>query len=127
MDNLENKRECFIHIPDMEPWHIEFEDSELGVIKFQGSDLFACLSNLRLYLEKKNFLLLCNGARIDVYPSSMTREMSAGRLAYVIKLGQTASRDDIVDIFETTSKENIGTVKQQKEYHTRWADSIRKH
>jgi hypothetical protein len=121
-----NQRECIIHASAEEPWYIEIEDVKIGQKKFEGSDLFVCLINLRLYLEQRKCLLLCNGSRIDVYPSGMSREMSGGRLAYITKIGNVTNRGDIVDIFEETGIAKIGTVIQQKEYHSRWINSIKK-
>jgi len=118
-------RTCILKISEEEPWSIEIEDAKFEEKIFQGSDLFDCLMKCRIYLERKNYLILCNGARIDVYPSGMCRDMSGGRLAYIAKMGISPSKDDLVNIFEQTSQEYIGTVEQQKEYRAEWVNSIK--
>lgn len=125
VDNKGDHRTCTLKISEEEPWSIKIESTEFEERNFQGDDLFDCLMKLREYLDEKNYLLLCNGARIDVYPSGMSRDMSDGRLAYIAKIGMSPSRDDLVDIFEPTSQEHVGTVEQQKEYRARWVNSIK--
>jgi len=119
------QRECNLQVVKDEPCVVKMDDDEFEKKEFCGIDLFECLESLRLYLEERGYFLLCSGARIDVYPSGMSRDMSKGRLAYVTKIGMVASREDIVDIFAETDIENIGTVAQQKEYHEQWVNSIK--
>src|SRR5262245_40134728 len=64
-----------------------------------GPDLFYCLLSLRQYLESRGLLLCCQGARRNVSPSGMTRQMSSGRLAYLLKPGVELSDDDLIDVF----------------------------
>ena len=125
VDSEGRQRICMLTVSDHEPWTITIKSQEFNEKKFNGRDLFDCLISARLFLEKNNYLLLCGGARIDVYPSGMSRDMSGGRLAYVTKIGVGASREDIVDIFEPANQTNIGTVEQQKEFHARWVSSIK--
>jgi len=127
VDNAGVHKDCTIEVSDDEPWVIKAEIPELEERIFQGSDLFDCLMKFRIYLESKNYLLLCNGARVDVYPSGMSRDMSGGKLAYITKLGISPSKDDLVDIFDSTSQKYIGTVEQQKEYRALWVNSIKSH
>jgi hypothetical protein len=61
-------------------------------------DLFEALADLRQSLEEQGIRLFCNGARTDVWPSGMSRSMSGGRKAYVLRLGTHAR--DLVDIFD---------------------------
>lgn len=115
---------CTLKISEREPWIIEFEHLLPKKQTFHGKDLFDSLIQLRLYLEKNNYLLLCNGARVDVYPSGMSRDMSNGRLAYITKLGESTTKDSIVDIFDEANQINVGTVEQQKGFHARWVALI---
>jgi hypothetical protein len=41
-------------------------------------------SVIRLQLEPLGWFPLCNGARLDCYPSAMARDMGAGRAVYVL-------------------------------------------
>jgi len=97
---------------------IEFSCKEL--------DLFDCLTTLRKqYLEIKECLILCNGARLDVYPSRMSRSMSGGRKAYITHLGQTAKRTDLVDIFDPVEDlSRVATVAEQKDFNKKWFESL---
>jgi hypothetical protein len=49
-----------------------------------GNDLFEALCNLRLELEKAGVRLCVAGARTDVYPSGVAREMGLGQVAYIL-------------------------------------------
>lgn len=50
-----------------------------------ADDFFDALRQIRLELETQNVMILCNGARIDAYPSGMSRQMSLGRIVYLIE------------------------------------------
>lgn len=82
--------------------------------EFPGVDLFDCLLSLREHLESRGLLLCCQGARRDVSPSGMTRQMSNGRLAYIIRPNARVSDDDLVDIFEPADCRDAVSVAQQK-------------
>ena len=117
---------CNVQFARKEPWCIIFECIGFDSQRFEGNDLFDCLVKLRRHLEKQDCLILCNGSRIDVYPSGMSRQMSGGRVAYIMKIGEVTKSGDIVDIFEPADKTLVSTVEQQKEYHSRWVASIMK-
>ena len=40
---------------------------------YSGTDYFNILRHVRLSLEAKGVVLLCNASRVDVYPSGMSR------------------------------------------------------
>ncbi|WP_155945649.1 hypothetical protein [Micromonospora sp. CNB394] len=82
--------------------------------RFRGVDLFDCLLSLRGALEERGLLLCCQGARRTVGPSGMTRQMSNGRLAYVLRLGVRASDDDLVDIFAPADCADVASIAEQK-------------
>lgn len=90
----------------------------------ESNDYFSCLQELRIALEKADFLILCNGARKDVYPSAMTRQMSRGVYAYKLVFERPLSEKDIVDIFDKTNKESIATVKEQRAFFEKWFLSV---
>lgn len=91
---------------------------------YKADDLFAALVKLRLDLESRHVFVACNGARKDVFPSGMAREMSRGRKAYVLKLGLRPDRDEVVDIFDAASPEQLGSVKEQQDYFIAWRESF---
>ena len=89
---------------------------------FEGADLFNCLVQLRELLAAQDCKPLCNGARIDVFPSAMSREMSGGRVAYITRMCVSTSREDIVDIFDSADEINVGSVDEQKAIHADWGN-----
>ncbi len=111
-----------------DPWELRLLTETDGEVEYsyKGSDLFECLTMLRSqHLEKRGSLILCNGARLDVYPPRMSRQMSGGRKAYIMSLGQSAKRSDLVDIFDQVEDfSRIATVAEQKNFNKRWLESL---
>ncbi|MFI9561588.1 hypothetical protein [Nonomuraea endophytica] len=102
-------------------------DSSVSLTRANGStisaasvDLFDCLAIIRQDLESDGWLLLCNGARRDVYPSPMQRQMARGRYAYLHMQPRTSNSPPHVDIFEPADLACVGTVAEQKETIRRW-------
>ncbi len=89
---------------------------------FTGSDLFEALCDLRQALEGMRIQALCAGAQVNVYPSGMSRSMSGGRKAYVLKEGVRSS--DLVDIFERGDALFCGSVADQKAFYQTWVRSL---
>lgn len=98
-------------------------DGENGAT-FRGNDLFECMKSLRKHLEERSMLLLCNGARVDVYPSQIGRQMGQARRVHVTSLGRPTTREDQVDIFAEAPIDKIGSVDAQKAYHDDWLRSL---
>lgn len=107
-----------------QPWFIELSLDVLGTTKFEGSDLFDCLRSLRSRLEILGIKILCNGARIDAYPSPMLQS-SGARKVYLTIIGKQALRENLVNVFDETDAAHIGTVEQQIDYHNKWIDSLK--
>lgn len=85
-----------------------------------GLDLFEALTGLRLTLEPLGVVLHCNGARVDVYPSQMQRQATAGRMAYVM-VPQSTVRPKAVDIFAPAKEGSLlGSVSDQRAWFDRW-------
>jgi hypothetical protein len=82
--------------------------------RYSGVDLFECLTALRADLELQSLLLCCQGARRDVSPSGLTRQMSNGRLAYLLSVGRPVSDEDLVDIFAPADCADVASVADQK-------------
>lgn len=92
--------------------HIEVEDDYP----------FLALTQLRLILEPKGIKILCNGSRLDVYPSSL---MIMGFKAYKLEIGKPGSREDLCFIFDPTDDlSKIATVDEQWNYWLRWRESV---
>lgn len=103
--------------------HISADDLLEFQPHYAGWDLFECLTLLRLDLERQGVFLLCQGARVDVYPSGMQRDMGGGQVAYRMIMGKNADLEDEVNIFEVTTDERLGTVEEQQQYRRTWLDA----
>lgn len=80
--------------------------------EFRGSDFFGCLIDARLVLESRGLLLCCQGARSDVFPSGMQRQMGLGRVARL--LTRDVDRQGEVDIFAAAKPHEVVSVQRQK-------------
>jgi hypothetical protein len=103
-------------------FQIQLEKFEENATCFRKTDLYKAMQSLREYLETKSCQLLCAGARPDVVPSPMYRDMDGGCKAYVIHLGKQAT--ELVDIFDYAEPAVVGTVQQQREYFEAWRASL---
>lgn len=93
---------------------------ETDRIHFTAEDHFPflALQKIRLYLEDQGMKLLCNGARMDVYPSGFFMESF---LAYKLVMDKVAERRNLVSILDSTDElERIGTVSDQEAYWQKW-------
>lgn len=62
------------------------------------------------------------GARRNVWPSAMSREMGGGFKAYVLTIGQPAT--ELVDIFDVDESPVGSTVSEQESFAESWFDSL---
>jgi hypothetical protein len=118
-------RELRVEVSEDEPWQLEFRGLDGVVHQYRATDLFRAFRDMREDLERKGLQLLCAGARPDVIPSAMSRSMSGGRKAYVIRQGKQANKADLVDIFDYAELAVVGSVEQQRDYFETWARSLR--
>ena len=93
-------------------------------IEVQATDYFDCLIVLREKLENRQWLILCNGARYDVYPSPELRKVGLGIKAYRMEIGLPAKTEDMVNILDETEIDKIGTIDEQKNYFEEWLQSL---
>ncbi len=103
---------------------IQFTSSVSQNIEAKGHDYFQCLINLRIELEKKNYYLLCNGARRDLNCGGGIRRASCGCLGYIIKLGKYLDMVDIVNIFDYAKPDLVASVSEQKQYYDFYKSSL---
>ncbi|WP_226374985.1 hypothetical protein [Pectobacterium quasiaquaticum] len=87
----------------------------------QANDFFSCLCGLRD--KVKNITFLCKGAKKNVYPSRMARQMANGIKAYELTWGKQADRGDLVGIFDY-EVEGLVSPDEQKEYFDKWVSSL---
>lgn len=94
------------------PWVLEVGYANHRV-RAEAADLFECLVQVREELEVDGLQICCQGARRNVYPSGMSRQMSGGRFAYLIRSAGPATLDDRVDIFDSARIDDVTTVGEQ--------------
>ncbi len=116
--------QCGLDYQKNDPPLIVFRSSIYGKKTFSGGDLFDSLNLLREYLEEDNWFLLCNGSRLNAYPSRMSRQMSGGKKLYLLTMGKQARRDDLVDMFEQACIKDVATTSEQRLFYSRWLKSL---
>ena len=99
-------------IADEAPWELRLECGG-RLYSAQGGDLFESLTTLRRELERQGLGLCVEGARADVFPSGMSRQMSGGRKAYRVVRGRKPEPTDVVDVFDATSCDSVVSVDEQ--------------
>jgi hypothetical protein len=95
------------------PWSLRLEWAA-GELEAVRGDLFECLSAIRRELDPHGIKVCCAGARSDVNPSGMGRQMGGGRRAYVHRDGERPTTRDLVDIFDSADVELVATVAEQE-------------
>jgi hypothetical protein len=110
---------------DTAPWRIQLDYGVVSETVFDGDDLFACLCSVRRAIEHEACQLLCNGARLDAYPSPMSREMGGGRMVYLLQKGQHGRPGNLVDAFAFSDPSTIATVEEQKKFYFDWLESLK--
>jgi hypothetical protein len=113
-----------IYVEGKEIYRISLEQGTEARTAESEEDFFGALKQLRLDLEKTDALLYCFGASENVYPSGMQRSMGPAVLAYKMRIGSPALRQDIVNIFEVDETVVPSTVEQQERFHRRWIASL---
>ena len=89
---------------------------------YREKDIYACFAKLRT--DFPHIVFLCKGAKINVMPSRMASQMSAGLVAYEMTLGKQASREDIVHIFDYEENNLTNNPKEQIDFFKMWLASL---
>jgi hypothetical protein len=103
-----------LRFTEREPWRVEVVTPSGSVVAAGGADRFRALLDVRRELEPLGLQLCCNGARLDVWPSGMSGQMSGGRRAYLRPGGRAPGKNDLVDIFDPAPRDRVGTVEAQR-------------
>jgi len=93
------------------------------IIEAAAADYFEAFSQIRVRLEQERPIPFCYGASLDVFPSGMCRDMSAGMTAYRLKPGRKPERSDLVRIFDAGPDIIPAFVSRQREYFDEWLKS----
>ncbi len=89
---------------------------------YESHDCFDCFGLLRADYPHISFL--CKGAKVNVYPSRMSSQMSCGMVAYQMELGRRADREDMVRIFDYEDTDITNDIREQKDFFKRWIRSL---
>ncbi|KJZ66640.1 hypothetical protein [Pseudomonas fluorescens] len=89
---------------------------------YTAHDLYVCLGLLRADFPETKFF--CKGAKLNVYPSRMSSQMSAGVVAYELHMGKPAESEDIVNIFDYEENDITQDIQEQRDYYKRWIESL---
>lgn len=98
--------------------HLLFGDD---VFSAYGNDYFDSFCKIRRKLEGRGWRPLCEGARRDVYPSGMCRDMGSGLVAYVMTLG--SSEVGKARVLEPDLEIEPATVEEQRAFFDEWLQS----
>ena len=90
---------------------------------YTAHDLYTCFGLLRADFPETKFL--CKGAKLNVHPSRMSSQMSAGVVAYELHLGKPSEEDDVVNIFDYEEIDITNDIQQQRDFYQCWIDSLR--
>ncbi|EKT62507.1 hypothetical protein [Providencia burhodogranariea] len=85
-------------------------------------DFYECFARLRE--QNADITFLCKGAKINVYPSRMARQMSGGMMAYECTIGQPALLENIVSIFDFDEHNIAKHPDEQVAFHQEWLNSF---
>ncbi|NMX74292.1 hypothetical protein HBO23_15145 [Pseudomonas sp. WS 5532] len=99
-----------------------FSEAESFQKTYEGRDMYACLAKIRA--EFPHITFLCKGAKINVMPSRMASQMSAGLVAYEMNLGKQATNEDIVRIFDYEEENLTNDPKEQIDFFKKWLASL---
>ena len=93
------------------------------ILEAAATDYFEAFCKIRMRLEFEHLIPFCYGASLNVFPSGMCRDMSAGMKAYRLTLGKKSSQGDLVNIFDEGADVIPASVTLQKEHFDDWLKS----
>ncbi|AZF36685.1 hypothetical protein C4J88_1901 [Pseudomonas sp. R4-39-08] len=99
-----------------------FSEAENFEKIYEEKDLYVCFANIRADFPHITFL--CKGAKINVKPSRMASQMSAGLVAYEMTLGQQATNDNIVHLFDYEEENLTNNPQDQIDFFKKWLKSL---
>jgi hypothetical protein len=92
----------------------------------QAADCFAALQGIRREAERRGWRICCVGARKNVWPSAMSRDMGGGFKAYVLTLGEYGKMDSMVEILDSDEPISYCSVAEQEAFAKQWFESLGK-
>ncbi|AVE04319.1 hypothetical protein [Pseudomonas palleroniana] len=89
---------------------------------YKGRDIYVCLAKIRA--DFPNITFLCKGAKINVKPSRMASQMSSGLVAYEMTLGEQATNENIVHLFDYEDENLTNNPQDQIDFFKKWLASL---
>lgn len=117
---------CTLYFTTRPPWTMKLASTVFESEFIEANDLFECLRIARKNLEERGYKVLCKGAKKNVHPSSLQREMTGGLSAYELTMENFGKSERMVNIFDEAEPEEVDTVDCQLEYYQRWLNRLRK-
>ena len=99
-----------------------FSEADNFQTVYEGRDMYVCLAKIRADFPHITFL--CKGAKLNVKPSRMASQMSAGLVAYEMTLGKQATNENIVHLFDYEEDNLTNNPQEQIEFFKRWLASL---
>jgi hypothetical protein len=104
---------------------IEFISSQTPIFECIQTNFFECLVDLRRKLERLEYRVLCNGARLDTYIFRKMIQMCRGDRTHVLKHGCIPEDEDKLLIFKYAAPHLIASVEEQRKYYESWLESVK--
>ncbi|MDP1340691.1 hypothetical protein, partial [Klebsiella variicola] len=83
---------------------------------------YVCLAKIRADFPHITFL--CKGAKINVKPSRMASQMGAGLVAYEMILGEQATNENLVRLFDYEEDTLTSDPQEQINFFKKWLASL---
>lgn len=99
-----------------------FSEADNFKIIYEGRDMYVCLAKIRADFPHITFL--CKGAKINVKPSRMASQMSAGLVAYEMILGEQATNENLVRLFDYEEDNLTSDPHEQINFFKKWLVSL---
>ncbi len=119
---IENKKVEITVRYDAAKCLMKLSESETPQRIYGGRDLYVCLAKIRA--DHPRIAFLCKGARLNVMPSRMASQMSAGLVAYQMTMGKPALPEDIVHIFDYEEENLTNDPQEQITFFKTWLASL---
>ena len=119
---INNQRTAVTVKYDQDKLIMTFSEADNFKKIYQGKDIYICLAKIRSEFPQITFL--CKGAKINVRPSRMASQMSAGLVAYEMTLGKQATQNDIVNIFDYEENNLTNDPQEQINFFKEWLRSL---
>lgn len=121
--NLEDRKEFDLFFSLKEEEDLIKISVELSGRKIIVNDefYFPALQKIRIELIKNNIDLKCYGAMVNVYPSPMMMNTTK---AYLLKEGEQAMNDSIIDIFDYANITESISPEEQNLFYMNWIKSL---